>query len=162
MMAGMFFFVALSAHAGHDNDLLCQARAMDVSSDHLLTQYRKELKEGHGRPSRDETRLLQEICNLETLADRVRSAVENRESPSCVRTWMQKLRSAYNCTRSLADHVGACRCTKGMISNFGSQLCAAERALSSSCGRDDHRFGFGRGNDFRSPIGQALSRFARR
>ena len=162
MMAGMFFFVALSAHAGHDSDLLCKARALDVSSDQLLTQYRKELREGHGRPSRDESRLLQEISNLETLADRVRSAIENRESLSCVTSWMQKLRSAYNCTRSLADHVGVCRCTRGMVSTFGSQLYAAERSLSSTRPHDDHRFGSSRRDDFRGPVKEALSRFARR
>jgi hypothetical protein len=148
MMAGMFFFAALSAKAGHDSGLLGQVRAMDVSSDHLLTEYRKELRESHCRPSKDELRLLQEISNLETLTDRVRSAIENGESGSCVSGWLHKVRSSYNCTRSFADKVGVCRCTRGYLSAFSTQLCQAERALSSSRSRDrgsfdddHHRFG---------------------
>ncbi len=134
-------------------ELLRHVQSLDSLTDRLLSEYRNELRTHSkgGRPCREQAALLDTFYSMESQADSLRSAVENREPPCTQEQIFLTLKQTHCRADSLARQVGVCGCVKGLLAQTGSTLASLERmgfhvATPPPPRYDSHSGYYGRGH----------------
>lgn len=128
-IGGSVFTTTRAEAAACPKELMRHVQSLDHLTDRLLTEYRNELREhSHGHyPRREQSALLDTFYSMETQADDLRSAVENRECASTQARIFSALKQTHCRAESLARQVGVCGCVKGLMAQTSSTIQSLDR-----------------------------------
>jgi len=128
-VGGSLLTTARVEAAACPKELLRHVQTLDSLTDRLLSEYRNELRgHSHGHhPRREQAALLDTFYSLESQADALRSAVENREAPCTQERIFSMLKQTHCRAESLARQVGVCGCVKGLLAQTSSTISSLDR-----------------------------------
>lgn len=128
-IGGSVFTTTRAEAAACPKELMRHVQSLDHLTDRLLTEYRNELRgHSHGRhPRREQAALLDTFYSMESQADALRSAVENRECASTQARIFSALQQTNCRAESLARQVGVCSCVKGLMAQTSSTIRSLDR-----------------------------------